>query len=144
MRTVAVTAGVVSVSVVFIVAVAVVILFYIYCWKPKQKLREQEDAMFSDNELLPREDLECDFTDELRSDAFSCVYSGSISRIRGERERKRVSVKKLRSDVGLNVKRDFNREAKISLIKCRRSKCRPYDARLPSRRTISNDHGVLR
>ena len=109
-----VTAGVVSVSVVFIAAVAVVLLYYIYRWKPKKELqRELDDNILREFELSRGKIDVCDYVHQLGSGSFGCVFMGWISPEKGENER--VAVKELRKDVTLDVKRDFIREAKISL-----------------------------
>ena len=100
--------------VALIVAVAVIILYYVYRWKPAKELeKELDDNILRKFEVSRREVDVCGYAHKLGSGAFGCVFMGWISPETSEAER--VAVKELKKDAGLDVKRDFIREAKISL-----------------------------
>ena len=102
------------VSVVFIIAVSVIILYYIYRWKPTKELeKELDDNVLRKFEISRQKIDVLGYAYKLGSGAFGCVFMGWISPETSKTER--VAVKELKKDAGLDVKRDFIREAKTSL-----------------------------
>jgi hypothetical protein len=103
-----------AVCVALIIAVAVVMCYYVYRWKPAKELEKELDDNILRKFEITRQNVDVrGYAHEIGSGAFGCVFMGWIFPESSQTER--VAVKELKKDAGLDVKRDFIREAKISL-----------------------------